>query len=375
MHLRKSIMLGVAVLALAGCGSRAVEDTEYVAATPDLVGVTLEINADSTQEGAKLVAESMAEYQAALGGTPEFLAGARAEVRRVNAALREAVGQVAELVKGDLVQAQPGDVLVYGPRSTQLATFRLQVKKVSATRFAWKLEARPLSSTEEAAWKVVATGGVGRTPEVALAHRGRGTLGVNLDSLKAVAPTYPGQGKLLASFAHTAGDDKVLSYRLLNFTPDTAQYEPLTGAFVGHRLLPSRATFVRVLGKWNFASSPTATKENAFATLRFRPGTGGRADVIASGGDIAADKVWIGSACWDAQEQEVFKIIRQCTKVQSGTPTNCTVVEQEGQRTACPAQDLRGEDTPPPEQPDNSAPGEGAPVQPEPVPADFAPEF
>lgn len=373
MNLRKSIMLGAAVLALAGCGGgRTVDDTEYVEATPDLVGVTLEINGDSTQEGARLVAQSMAEYEAALGGAPEFLTAARSEVRRINTALREAVSQVAELVNGDLVQAQPGDVLVYGPRDGQLATFRLQVKKVSGTRFAWKLEARPLGSTDEAAWKVVGTGGVGRTPEVARAHRGRGTLGVNLDNLKAVAPTYPGQGKLLASFAHTAGDDKVLSYRLLNFTPDTAQYEPLTGAFVGHRLLPSRVTFVRVLGKWNFARSPTATKENAFATIRFRPGTGGRADVIASGGDIASDKVWIGSACWDAQELEVFKIVRQCEK---DRPLICTVVEQQGERTACPAQDMRGDDTPPPEQPDNTTPGEGAPVQPEPVPADFAPEF
>ena len=127
--------------------------------------------------------------------------------------------------------------------------------------------------------------------------------------------------------------------------PNLANHEPVTGAFVGHRRQPSGATRVRVFGKYNLKNTATAAKENVFATVRFIPGTGGRADVLASGGDIAADKVFIGSACWDAQEMEKFRILRQCTKGQS--LASCTVVpgSEVGTRTACPGAELRGEMT------------------------------
>ena len=54
MRLNKSMMLG-AVLMLAACGGT-VQDTEYVEATPDLAGTSLEISGAS-DEGAALTAE------------------------------------------------------------------------------------------------------------------------------------------------------------------------------------------------------------------------------------------------------------------------------------------------------------------------------
>jgi hypothetical protein len=315
MRIGKSMMLGAA-LVLAACGKDAgVDDTAFVEATPDLAGTSLEINsAAAAEDGAALIAEGFSVNEGELNGQgQEFLEGARVQAKAVNAALKEAITPIVELVNAGGAEAEPGDVLVYGPKDRANATFLFTIKKVTEQRYVWKLQARPLGSTDAAAYKIVAAGGLTKG---AAAHRGRGTIGITLDNLKSVAPNFPGQGKLMASFAHTAGNDKALSYRLANFTPNPANLEPVTGAFVGHRLQPSGATRVRVFGKYNLQNTATEQKENVFARLRFIPGIGGRADVFAGGGDIAADKYFIGSACWDAQEMEKFRILRQCTKGQ-----------------------------------------------------------
>jgi hypothetical protein len=375
MRIGKSMMLGAA-LVLAACGDEGgspVNDTAYVEATPDLAGTALEINSTSAAEdGAALIAEGFGVNEGELNGQgQEFLEAARLQVKAVNATLKEAITPIVELVNAGGAEAEPGDVLVYGPKDRANATFLFTIKKVTEQRYVWKLQARPLGSTDAAAYKIVAAGGLTKG---AAAHRGRGTIGINLDNLKAVAPNSTGQGKLMASFAHTENNDKALAFRLAAFTPNIANHEPVTGAFVGHRRQPSGATRVRVFGKYNLKNTATAAKENVFATLRFLPGTGGRADVSASGGDIAADKFFIGSACWDAQEMEKFRILRQCTK---GQPlTSCTVVpgSEVGTRAACPA-DLRGDDAPPAGNPDDVAQEPDAPATPEPVPADVTAEL
>lgn len=376
MRMGKSMMLGAA-LVLAACGKdSAVDDTEYVEATPDLAGVALEINSEaSAEEGAALLAEGFGVSQQELNGQgAEFLEGARMQVKALNSALKEAITPIVELVNQGGAEAEPGDVLVYGPKDRTHATYRFSIKKAAERRFVWKLEARPLGSTDDAAYKVVAAGGL---TQGVVAHRGRGTIGINLDNLKAVAPTLTGQGKLMASFAHTAGNDKTLAYRLVGFTPNPAQHEPVTGAFVGHRRQPSGATRVRVFGAYNLENTQTSAKEKVFAAIRFIPGIGGRADIIASGGDIAAGKVFIGSACWDRQEMERFRILRECTKVQGQPPTQCVVVPGSivGSREDCPAADMRGDVTPPSDNPDDVSQEPESPADPEPVPGDVTPEL
>lgn len=378
MRMSKSMMLGAA-LVLAACGKDgAVEDTEYVEATPDLSGTALEINGEAAaEEGAALIAEGFGVNQGELNGQgPEFLENARVEVKALNSALKEAITPIVELVNKGGADAQPGDVLVYGPTDRANATFKFTIKKLAARHFAWKLQARPLGSTDDSAYQLVAAGGLTKGEA---AHRGRGTLGINLDNLKAVSTpgTFAGQGKLMASFAHTVGNDKTLAYRLKDFTPNPANHEPVTGAFVGHRRIPSGATRIRVLGKYNLQNSPTDAKENVIAAVRWIPGIGGRADIIASGGDIAAGKVYIGSACWDRQEMEKFRILRLCTKADGQAPANCEVVPGSvvGTRDACPGAELGGDITPPSGSPDDISQEPDAPVDPEPVPGDVTAEI
>ncbi|WP_224247338.1 hypothetical protein [Hyalangium gracile] len=377
MRMGKSMILGAA-LVLAACGKESVDDAEYVEATPDLAGTALEINGEAAaEEGAALIAEGFGVHQGALNGQgPEFLENARLEVKALNGALKEAITPIVELVNKGGAEAQPGDVLVYGPTDRANATFKFTIKKVTQQRFVWKLQARPLGSTDDAAYKLVAAGGLTKG---ALAHRGRGTLGINLDNLKSVSTpgSFAGQGKLMASFAHTVGNDKTLAYRLSNFTPNLANHEPVTGAFVGHRRMPSGATRVRVAGRYNLENTGSAAKENVIAAVRWIPGLGGRADILASGGDIAEGKVYIGSACWDRQEVEKFRILRVCNKADAQTPARCEIVPESvfGSREACPGAELGGDINAPSAGQDDISQEPDAPADPEPVPGDVTAEL
>jgi hypothetical protein len=374
------IMLGAVLSLAAGCnggGGDAIDDMEYQESLPDLAGLSMEVNEASANEG-RLVAEGFAGYAAALEqqqtGAPEYLEGARMQVKALNTALKELVTRVVELSNGAVPESMPGDVLVYGPKDGANATWRLQVKKTGAQRFAWKLEARPLGSTDDAAYRLV---GAGRMARGEAAHRGRGTLGLNLDNYKAVVPGNTGQGKLLASFAHPAAGGKALAYRLAAFTPNPANHEPVSGAFVGHKLVGG-LTRIRVISSKNLPNVPNATeaRETYISRVRFKPGVGGRADVVVFGGDVPQSQFYFGVSCWDAQEAEKFKLLRLCTKQQNAAPT-CTVVQESGARAACPADNFLRDTEPPTQNPDpgDTAPEEGAPETPEAVPSDVTADF
>ncbi|MFP2897550.1 hypothetical protein [Corallococcus sp. 4LFB] len=268
--------------------------------------------------------------------------------------------------------AQTGGVLVYGPTDRANATFKLSVRKGAGGRYQWKLEARPLNSTDDVAYKLVAAGALKRDGE---AHRGRGTLALSLDNLKAVAPSFAGQGKLMMSFAHFGQGSKSLAYRLADFTPNPAVHEAVTGAFVGHKLQATGVTRVRVLAPYNLPSTATAAKEKVLSSVRHLPGTGGRVDVRAWGGDIAANTYYVGSACWNAQEKELFRVLFQCSDT-SG-PASCTEVpgSRVGTFQDCPAVELRGDVAPPEGTGDAVTPEPGNPGAPEDVPADVTAGF
>ena len=99
--------------------------------------------------------------------------------------------------------------------------------------------------------------------------------------------------------------------------------------------MPSKATSVRFAGRINLKDSATAAQELVVARTRFIPGTGGRADFIATQGDVPAGKAFFGSACWDAQEKEGFAILRLCEKASAGQGPSCQVIATRGQLSNC----------------------------------------
>lgn len=364
------LMAATLAAACGGSTSDTLADT-----TPDVGGLTLEMTGSSAElareDGSALTA---AEQDLASG--PEYLAHTRDAIRALNQGVRHFLEQLAAL--GQTTPANgPGNTKIYGPVDKGGATYRLIVRAGNSTDDRghgmmgaadklglWKLEAKPLGGAD-AAYQVVATGRMKRG-NADKAHRGRGVIGVDLDKLATIDTTFAGRGKLFGAFSH-AGETKTLVYRLVAFTPDPAQHEPLTAAFYGHKTA-SGLTRVRVAGLFDVLAGPNG-KELLASRARWLPGVGGRADVIlptaqrgaTTNGDVPAGKFIVGRSCWDAQEVEGYKLVLQCAAGKPISSTNCTTLEETGAVTACKpgAQDAAE----PPADLDDTTPEPGAPAQ------------
>jgi hypothetical protein len=72
---------------------------------------------------------------------------------------------------------------------------------------------------------------------------------------------------------------------------------------------------------------------------------GGRADLLATGGDVASGHVLVVSECWNTQLASVYRIQRDCP-ADGVDGAKCTVVSTTGDPTACPV-DLLVAELPP----------------------------
>lgn len=324
------LVILAAVLAVAGGCGRAADD-KFAEAAPDFDGLSLEISG-AASEGAALVSEeSLGQKSQGLGGSGiQYLDDAREYVAFLNGAVKQIVTPIAELVAARGGTAAAGDVMVYGPKDRGTATYRFTIKKQTDVRYGFKLDAKPVGAAD-GEYVTVMAGAITKGDKP---HRGRGALGIDLTALKAIDTTVKGEGKLFCGFGHV-GDSKTLVYVLKGFTPNLANRQPLDAAFVGHRVMPSKATRIRIVSLNNLGDSPDpATKELVRTRVRFIPGVGGRADIVATAGDVPVGKAYWGSACWDAQENEGFAILRLCDK--TATPP-CTIVATRGQLSNCKA--------------------------------------
>ncbi len=276
--MKTTTLLGAAAMALAltACGQK----NDFSGATPDVAGLTLEVEG-GTAEGLPLSTMSPAAPEAALAATPgggDELATIRTGLKALNGELRRVMERVEEAVQSGGTPAV-GNRMIYGPADrcvlkdaggacTALANFVLGVKRERDQVFSWLLEARPVGSTSQADFRPVAAGWLARGAHL---HRGVGRLALNLRNLKAVQPAYAGDGFLLAGFAN-GPVAKSLRYRLVEFTPDGSN--PLTAVFVGMKNGAGRRR-VRVATPQELLAGPNGP-ELLLARAAWLPGVAGR---------------------------------------------------------------------------------------------------
>ncbi len=342
--MRRTLSLAV-VLLVASCG-RQQDDAFAEAAPADPSAFTLELSGANEMALVAADGEAGVQKQGLHGEPPELLQKAREGIVWLNQNVRKAIEPIAELIAEGKSQMQPGDVRVWGPKDKGNATYRLTIKRQSADRFAWKLEAKAIGAADSE-YELVAAGHLvkGERP-----HRGRGSIGIDFDTLRSIDTAIKAQGKVFCGFAHV-GESKVLTYVLKGFTPDVAVHEPISAAFVGHKNDVTKVRRVRLATKFNLKDSPTEAKELVRMRARYIPGVGGRADALATGGDVPAGKAYLASACWDEKEHEGFAVLRLCTLGQLGS---CQIVATRGQPSSCRA-GLLEEELPPENENDTSS--------------------
>ncbi|BDG03093.1 hypothetical protein [Anaeromyxobacter oryzae] len=391
--LRPALSLIAAVAALAACGGNGSTDP-FAAATPDVAGLTLETS--GTGEGVTASATSAATADPGLATAAasaacepyQYLCNIHAAVAGLNGYVRAVIAPVEALAKTTPTVAS-ADVRVFGPVDVPtpgpVATFRLTVQQVAEGAFRWKLDGKPLGAGDDA-YVVVAAGAMRRGPGD-LPHRGRGTLGIDLDHLYALnpagaAPIWNGEGKLLVGFGHVGGA-KSLAYALRDFTPDRTQTPPIpAAAIVGHRTAAG-VTRVRLATVNEFvgpaAAGTDAGNELLLSRAGWIPGVGGRAVVAVAGGDVPSYGIdfLLGVSCYDAVEHEVFRALFGCTAGVCVRVPNAPAGFDVGSPSACiPGTDLGVDEQNPPEDPQagvqSETPEPGAPAVPDPVPSSMA---
>lgn len=391
--IRKRIFpAAAAALLLGACGG----STDFVGGTPDVLGLTLEttggsgdglaLTADATP-GVDLTApvDTCADY--------EFFCNVRFAVAGVNYFVRVALEPVEALVKLPPTE-KPGDVRVYGPKglpeAAPVANFQLTVKSMGNDLFRWKLEAQA-TSPADAPFLVVMAGQLEKGDRP---HRGRGSIGIDLDRLNAVnATVFTGSGRLLASFAHV-GDSKALAIAARDFEPTSAAPHPINAVFVGHRHNGVARVRLASIGAYlppKGTPTDATPDELLLARAGFWGGTGGVAAVTVldapapiGGTDVASYGVtgfqvdfFLGLSCVDASATDVFRNLFACSRadVYPGTTHHCVALPVIGlppwaHQLGTPADCVPGtspfsELTPPATDPTDPTMEDGAPVTPD----------
>jgi len=325
-------ILSAALALVTGCGLRA--DQQYYDAMPALDGLTLEVTG-APSEAASTVTKvgPLAASSSAATAAPEYLQDARDGVRSVNEAVHAAYDQVHSMIQNG--EGKPGPVAnsrEYGPMDQGNVTYRLIVKKFAPAAFGFRLAGKPLGA-DDSAYLPLMTGAIQKDAE---AHKGRGILGINLNNMKLTDSSFPGQGLLMVGYSHR-DEGKALAFRAQEFSSDLTQADPITAAFVGWRRASDNGTAIRLAVKADLqgVENNTAAKELVRIRARWIPTVGGRAAAMAVGGDIPAGTAYVGRACWDKDELEVFKVLSKCVlDPVTGTPS-CTVIAHTGAVTAC----------------------------------------
>lgn len=350
---RTLTMLTIAGFALGGCGS----SQEFLDATPDTQSLQMELTGDATSEGlATSSADWGAATQALSGPVPEYLAHTRDAIHALNQAVATVLQPIGEAVADTHAQIPTGDVRVWGPHDHGAATFRFTMKKIAPKTFGWKADVKPLGADDSA--YVTVMGGAIQLGD--LPHRGKGMMGIDLTKLASVDSDFHGNGQMLVGFAHVGGF-KVLAYGLHDFSPDVTSFDPIDAVFSGWRG-PDGGAKVRLALWANLADSPTPAKELAVLRARWLPGVGGRADAIATSGDVPAGHAFVANACWDRDLSDVdgFYVLRDCSL--NNLDVDCTVIKTAGQPSNC-APDLADEELPSTD-PMDPTQESGAPAQP-----------
>jgi hypothetical protein len=350
--MRRTIGLTLLSLGLiAGCGK-----DEFADATPQTSALQMELTGGSSEGLTAQSADWGAQRQALTGQLPEWLQHTKDAIAALNAGVAKVIAPVEQAVAANVGTLQSGDTKLYGPTDKDGATWRFYIKRIDVSDFGWALQAKPIGG-DDSLYVTVMAGLIKKGTEP---HHGEGILGADLDKLATVDSTFHGSGQLLVGFAHVSGY-KVLAYGLHNFSPDVSQFETVDAIFSGWKG-PDGVARVRLAAYANIADTPTDAKELSILRARWLPGVGGRADALATAGDIPAGHVYVANACWDRDQSDVdgFYALRDCT---IGSLTiNCTIVKTAGQLTNC-AQGL-GDEELPSSDPMDPTQEKGSPVQP-----------
>jgi hypothetical protein len=329
--------IGLIALGALACGGPRDSENEYLQGAPEQAALELSITGDVDSEGlatdddavaAHMAADALGSIELALDAPgADGLVRTRGAVRELNQALRSFLEPLAALVRNVEPDRTEANVAMWGPVERGATEYRFFVRKGLLRRYGWLLQARPGGS--EDMFSNVAAGNI---TVGAIARRGRGALGIDLDTLGSVDPTVNARGKVLAAFAHGPRGN-VLAYRLRDFSAEAGDTTPIDAAFQGVHLSGGHNR-LRLAFHGNLPDTATEAEELVLARVRHQRGEGGRADFLVLGGDIADGKLWVVSECWNRELGSAYRVVRECPGDGPGG-AECVEQRSSGDAAAC----------------------------------------
>jgi len=290
--MRKAQPLLALALALAACGGNGSKKDAFAAATPDVQGLTLELQGGAAEGALAPEARSVepalsAPATSAPGSVVNDLLAARDAIKELNDGVRLFVQDLRAVVDAGGGAPGLGDQMTYGPVAACVvgtgtgctqAEFLVTVTHEHMNVFSWRLLAYAVGA-DPSTKAVVARGWMA---EGALMHRGTGRLGLDLDALHGVVPAFAGRGALLAGFA-SGPAGKAVTYRLVGFTLDPANHAPWWLTLAGFKNEITGTARVRLATLADAVTQPTDTgPELVLDHVAWNPLLGGRSFAITT---------------------------------------------------------------------------------------------
>jgi hypothetical protein len=256
---------------------------------------------DSTQPPAQF--DDLGTAAATLMGLNKALAPVFSALKQLDTSAASDAGATQEFTPANL------------PASSPVATFRLEVRSIIADLSAWRLDAKPLGSSD-ASYQAVAAGTMGN---LIADHRGNGAMVVGFTQLNGVNPgAFPATGRVIIAAAQGQNQTKAVLTRLVSFSPDGVA-APQTAVFAGDRTADG-VSHVRILTQADVVAGPAGV-EQITDRIAWMPKGGGGSYAFITGGDVDANKYLMARSCWANKNQLVFRDWRACDTTRA--PMDC----------------------------------------------------
>jgi hypothetical protein len=280
----------LAAAMLTGCGTADVED--FRAASPSRQGIDIKTPSSSSQA---LTASDLGQAQQALGQLAPWYVATRATSSTVNSATVFVLNLCEEIVSHE-PSTLTGNQAVWGPHTGPLSlnTFKFTVTKKSDGSYDYALEGKRKTAADSE-YSVLLSG---QHVPSGTRHVGKGTFTVSWNAIHALDPQQTNTGSADFSYERNAHGDVAVGASFLESSGKTAVYE--FSQVAGGDGSFEFATSV----DWRELPANTSALERFSIKSRWTNDGPGRADLKASGGDLAQDVTL--SECWDADFLRVY---------------------------------------------------------------------
>jgi hypothetical protein len=290
--LLKSGALVVLVSLAAGCAGN-----DYLAALPTREGLAINVPGASDATSAAKARNEAAQ----LGAPATFYLLTRQVATQLNGDAAIFFDMIDQAVATPPT-AHDATHEYWGPFTPALSpmTIVLAVQPVDAEDYNFFLGGKPKSAPNSAF-----TGLLGGSAHQVDATHGSGQLEVNFSTLSSLDPTTSSATGAIAFVHSNIADPRTVEVHFGNFLDGTAGATPLNATYQYAEHADTSGSFQFAL-LTNFDNDPNGDLEDVTLQSRWLASGAGRADLVATGGDLPAGFVVHATECWDASFARVF---------------------------------------------------------------------